>query len=72
MMKYEWHSVEDMRVPDGVLVIGKHSEWYGPVVVVQRRRKWFWMSPQGEKPMPDTVSPPLHWARLPIGYRSEA
>lgn len=68
-LRYQWHHVDDLKPPQDVHVIGLHSEWESPLVVVQRKKKWYGRGPLGEELLSrHNVSDPLHWARMPIGF----
>lgn len=71
-MRYAWHHVETLAPPKDTLVLGLHSEWSHPLLVVLRKGRWFWAGPTREWLLrSDGLSDPLHWARLPVGFRKD-
>lgn len=68
-MRYAWHHVDSLSPPKDTKVLGLHSEWAHPLVVVKRGKRWYWCAPSREWPLSaDRLSNPLHWARMPVGF----
>lgn len=71
-MRYAWHHVEQLKPPKDTLILGAHSEWRHALLVVRRGKRWYWSGPNGERALSvDGLSAPLHWARLPVGFRND-